>query len=257
MVGRALSERVKAQARRRAENARYQEAINEYLCEQEKPKGTKKRGLRVIADKYNVNYSTLGRLAKGGQSLTAFNASKTKLTYAEERVLVDFILESADRACPLTSSSIREHANAILSYREVPGEKVGEAWTQRFLERYRGELQTHWSSPLATERAKSLNKEAVSHWFQLVEERLVKRGIKKHNIYGMDESGFPPSHTGMERVVGRRGSKIQHRAGSANRENVMALVTICADGSTLKPTIIFKGRNFMKSWGEDNLSQAS
>jgi hypothetical protein len=68
--------------------------------------------------------------------LTAFGTSKTKLTYAEEHVLVDFILESANRTCPLTSSSIREHANVILSYWEVPGEKVGEAWTQRFLERY-------------------------------------------------------------------------------------------------------------------------
>ena len=61
----------------------------------------------------------------------------------------------------------------------------------------------------------------------------------------------------MERIVGHRGSKIQHKSGSANRENVTALVTICADGTTLKPTVIFKGRNFMKSWGEDNLSEAS
>lgn len=85
----------------------------------------------------------------------------------------------------------------------------------------------------------------------------MKRGIKKHNIYGMDESGFPPSHQGMEQVIGRRGLKIQHKAGSVNHKNVTALVTICADRMTLKPTIIFKGRNFMKSWGEDNLSEAS
>ncbi|KAF8221739.1 DDE-domain-containing protein, partial [Tricholoma matsutake] len=67
-------------------------------------------------------------------------------------------------------------------------------------------------------------------------------------IYGMDESGFPPSHQGMEQVIGRRGLKIQHKAGSVNHKNVTALVTICADRMTLKPTIIFKGRNFMKSW---------
>ena len=257
MVKHALSERVKAQARRRVKNAHYQEAIDEYLREQEKPAGTKKRGLRIIARKHKIDHNTLGRLVKGGQSMSAFNASKRKLTFAEERVLVDFILESADRACPMTASSIEEHANAILAFREVSGEKVGGSWTQRFLDRYCDELQSHWSSPLATQHVKSLNKEAVTHWFQLIEERLVKRGIKTHNIYGMDESGFPPSHSGKERVVGRRGSKIQHRASGANRENVTALVTICADGSTLKPIIIFKGCNFMKNWGKDNVSQVS
>ncbi|KAF9524941.1 hypothetical protein CPB83DRAFT_725609, partial [Crepidotus variabilis] len=59
--------------------------------------------------------------------------------------------------------------------------------------------------------------------------------IKPGNIYGMDESGFPPSHQGVERVVGRRGTKTQHKTGSANRENVTVLVTICADGTALDP----------------------
>ncbi|KAJ7439297.1 hypothetical protein FB451DRAFT_985330, partial [Mycena latifolia] len=59
--------------------------------------------------------------------------------------------------------------------------------------------------------------------------------IKPENIYGMDESGFPPSNQGRQRVVGRRGTKTQHKAGSANHENVTVLVTICADGTTLKP----------------------
>ena len=73
----------------------------------------------------------------------------------------------------------------------------------------------------------------------------------------MDESGFPPSHGGVERVVGRRGAKAQHKIGSANRENVTALVTICADGTALKPTIIFKGQRFQANWMKNNLSDAS
>ena len=194
MVGRALSERVKTQIRRQAINAHYQAAINEYLCEQDKLVGTKKHGLHVIAEKHKVNYRTLGRLVNGGQSISSFNASKKKLTDSEEHVLVDFILESADCACPLTPKQIEVYANGILANKEEPVEPVGGSWVKRFLERYRDKLQTHWSSPLATERAKSLNKDAIEHWFKLIEERLEKREIKKHNIYGMDESGFPPSH---------------------------------------------------------------
>ncbi|KLO06069.1 DDE-domain-containing protein, partial [Schizopora paradoxa] len=62
----------------------------------------------------------------------------------------------------------------------------------------------------------------------------------------MDESGFPPSNQGTQKVVGRAGNKIQHKQGGANRENVTALVTICADGSTLRPMVIFKGEYLMK-----------
>ncbi|KIL62014.1 hypothetical protein M378DRAFT_81767, partial [Amanita muscaria Koide BX008] len=73
----------------------------------------------------------------------------------------------------------------------------------------------------------------------------------------MDESGFPPGHQGKERVVGRRGTKTQHKQGGADRENVTALITICADGTALPPMIIFKGQNFMAKWGNNNVAKAA
>jgi len=259
MPGRALSERVKKQACCRAENARYQSAIDEYNIEQmcTLGPGEKKCGYRTIADKWNVDKSVLQRLVQGGTSLSAFNVSKRKLTYAEEHILVDFILESADRGLPLYLTSIERHANGVLEGRDKPGEPVEKNWVGRFMDRYRDELQTHWSRPLAMERAKSLNKAAVQGWFELIKKEVIDKGVKERNIYGMDESGFPPSHQGVKRVVGRRGTKVQHKIGSANRENVTVLVTICADGTALKPTIIFKGQRFQQRWAENNISGAS
>ena len=73
----------------------------------------------------------------------------------------------------------------------------------------------------------------------------------------MDESGFLPANQGVQCVVGRRGTKVQHKTGSANRENVAVLVTICADGTALQPTIIFKGKHLLKKWGDNNVSNAS
>ncbi|KIK02647.1 hypothetical protein K443DRAFT_36323, partial [Laccaria amethystina LaAM-08-1] len=67
-------------------------------------------------------------------------------------------------------------------------------------------------------------------------------------IYGMDESGFLMAYTGKERVVGGRGTKTQHKQGGANWENVTAVVTICADGTTVRPLIIFKGKKIRASW---------
>jgi len=80
-------------------------------------------------------------------------------------------------------------------------------------------------------------------WFKLIEKWVVIAGIRREDLYGMDETGCPPSDQGTQRVVGGRGTKTQHKQGSADRENVTAIVTIGADGTTLNPTIIFKGQN--------------
>lgn len=210
-----------------------------------------------VIEKWKVQKSTLQRLINGGESLSAFNASKRKLTYAEEHVLVNFILKSSDRGLPLGYKSIKRHADTILAGCDEPGEPIGDSWVERFLDRYRDELQTHWTCSLAPERAKALNPTAVKKWFELIKKKLIEKGVKKRNIYGMDESGFPPSHGGVEHVVGHRGAKSQHKIGSANQENVTALVTICADGTALKPTIIFKGQWFRSNWAKNNVSEAS
>src|ERR1700683_133384 len=98
---------------------------------------------------------------------------------------------------------------------------------------------------------------AKKQWFELVENFVVKVGIRKEDTYGMDEMGCLPQDLANEKVVGARGTKTQHRQGSTDQENVTAIITICADGTVLSPTIIYKGKNFMKKWGDDNVANAS
>ncbi|KAL5478278.1 hypothetical protein ACEPAI_2462 [Sanghuangporus weigelae] len=107
------------------------------------------------------------------------------------------------------------------------------------------------------QRAQALNPSAVTHWFNLVEAEIVKKGITPENIYTMDESGCPPANQGVSRVVARAGYKVVHKQGGANKETVTVLVTICADGTAIDPAIIFKGERLYKRWTIDNLAQAS
>ena len=37
-----------------------------------------------------------------------------------------------------------------------------------------------------------------------------------------------------------------------NRELVTVIETICADGSSLHPSAIFRGQRLMSAWGKDN-----
>jgi hypothetical protein len=114
-----------------------------------------------------------------------------------------------------------------------------------------------FSKPLDTVCAHALNPTIVCHWFnEVVKKQYLDRRILPKNSYGMDESGFPPEASHTRQVVWRQGTKTQHKQGTANWENVTALVMICADGTVLRPTIIFKGKNFVKSWRNDNVAQA-
>lgn len=233
------------------------QAVKLYREEQKKPI-SQQRGYRTIAQQFpGVSYSTLRRRIEGKQSIQAFNTSKLKLTVAEEDTLVQLVELSADWSNPLTYETIAKYANEIGRARVGPSfTPVGKNWVCRLLERRRDQLQTYWSKPLDTQRARSLNPEAVKHWFELVKREIVDAHIMPENIYGMDESGFPPSNQGTSRVIGRRGNKMQHKQGGSNRENATGLIGICADGTAIRPLIIFKSEYMYQSWFNNNVANA-
>ena len=60
----------------------------------------------------------------------------------------------------------------------------------------------HWSKPLDTQRAHSMNPKAKKKWFELLEELLVKVGIRPEDLYGMEKTGCPPLDQGTKYVCG-------------------------------------------------------
>ena len=115
-----------------------------------------------------MDYSTLCRCLNGGRSLADFNLGKQNLTPAEEKVLVNFILESVDRGFPMTHQNVAKYANDVL---KSQGERsVGDSWVGRFLQWHNEVLQTHWSKPLDTQRARAVNPNNITHWFDLAKE---------------------------------------------------------------------------------------
>ncbi|KIJ36163.1 hypothetical protein M422DRAFT_135986, partial [Sphaerobolus stellatus SS14] len=64
----------------------------------------------------------------GGTSLSVFNASKHALTPIEEQMLLDYVLESADRGFPLTHRNIQQFANVILKGNSSEMQCIGKNW---------------------------------------------------------------------------------------------------------------------------------
>ncbi|THU89811.1 CENP-B protein, partial [Dendrothele bispora CBS 962.96] len=75
-------------------------------------------------------------------------------------------------------------------------------------------------------------------------------------VYGCDEIGFMPSRGAKRWVIGPRNQSIQHQQGDGGRENTTVIVTICADGTATKPTVILKGKAFDVNWKQDNPAEA-
>ncbi len=202
-MGKALSDKVKKQKQRHADNLRMQAALDAYQIEQEKPEGVPRRGARPLAAEHSVQWWTLIRLANGKRSMSAFSQSQQRLTPAQEQALVDFAIESADHGFPKAHVQLIAEANAIYDTHKgtesdpKEDKRLGEGWLQCFLSRWHDELQTSWSRPLDTQRAQGLNPSNVKHWLEvLVKEQIVDKEIRPEDTYGMDESGFPLANQG-------------------------------------------------------------
>ncbi|KAF5354762.1 hypothetical protein D9756_005505 [Leucocoprinus leucothites] len=81
--------------------------------------------------------------------------------------------------------------------------------------------------------------------------------ITPGNIYGVDETGIQKGVGLSDYVIGPAGESIQHQQRSGDRENITIIVTICADGTSILPAVIFKGQAFRTSWLQNNPLNAS
>ncbi|EJF61425.1 CENP-B protein, partial [Dichomitus squalens LYAD-421 SS1] len=68
----------------------------------------------------------------------------------------------------------------------------------------------------------------------------------------MDETGIQEGVGLKERVLGPAGQKVQYQQRSGERENITVVVTICADGTSIPPAVIFKGQAFHTKWKQNN-----
>jgi hypothetical protein len=173
MVYHTLSEQVKQQKATARQNSRMRAAIDEYWQQELKPNAADHLSYWAVADNHDVLKSTLQCLVNGGISMSAFNASKQGLIPAEECIVVDFCLESANQGFPLTVTNVYKCADNILTARLGDEHALlGHNWVNNFLTRHCDKLQTYWSKPLDTQRGQALNPTNVKLWFDVVKDHI-------------------------------------------------------------------------------------
>ena len=133
--------------------------------------------------------------------------------------------------------------------------------TSHFLRKHSNCLHPYWTCTLDGSCAYAVNPTTTKVYFNLL-EKVLKGGegeetLPPECIYGMDETGLQQGVGVSERVIGPAGQKVQYQQRGGDRENITVLVTICADGTSIPPAVIYKGMGFHSSWVQDNPLNAS
>jgi hypothetical protein len=202
-----------------------------------------------------LSSSTLDRRAKGGRNHSDAHAGQRWLNGDEIEVVIQDIIKNADCGFPPTHRRIKEHIDAIACACHgdaLPETGVGKDWTAHFVADHTDRIGAYWSKGLDRSRARAVNPFTKEHYFKLLTEVIEGKGgddvIPPELIYGVDESGFQKGVGQKERVFGVKGKQAQHQQHSGDRENITVIVTICGDGTSTVPAVIFKGEGYQASW---------
>jgi hypothetical protein len=269
MGNKAKSQELKKQINRKEVDDLKAYATKIYITEQQRPLaiGEKKKSSRQICRDVSdahfastgrrtmLHHNTLARHGKGGVTLTESNGKKCWLTAEEQEKIVQFAIEMAQRGFPLSPKKLKDHAEAVLRHRlgiDFPEKGLGRDWGNRFITKHHDRLGMYWSTPLDSSRGRAVNPITKEEYFKLLKEVREIYNIPDELVYGADETGIQSGIGVTERVIGPAGAKLQHQQRSGTRENITVLATICADGTTVAPTVIYKGEAFQTKWLQEN-----
>lgn len=280
MVGRARSDARKQQDYSAIKEKWMLQAVEEYHTEKEDAKkdARKAKGAQVICSdveercwkedhvRIKLHRSTMLERYKGRPSKQEYwNEETGWLNKQEQDKVVDYCIALANRGFPLTLKHIKEVGEKIARARHgdsFPEDGLGKNWSGRFLQKHSNRLSPYWTHGLDHSRARAVNPTTKEAYFELLAKVIRGDGTEEDKIvdelkYGADETGMQQGVGGRERVVGPKGQSVQHQQQGGDRENITVLCTICADGTSLPPAVIFKGEYFQTSWAQENPLNAS
>jgi hypothetical protein len=145
----------------------------------------------------------------------------------------------------MTYTSVAQAAQAI------SGQKIGGSWPKQFLRRH-PDLKMKKTTGLEKARAKALNQSAVKEFFDMLTSVIKEFSIQPEDIYNMDEKGIQLGIGARISAMIDREQKLAYSIEDGNWELVTVIECVCADGSSLHPSVIFQGLRRNSEWGRNN-----
>jgi helix-turn-helix, Psq domain/Tc5 transposase DNA-binding domain len=209
------------------------------------PNGQPYLSFRQAGIEFNVPKSTLYDRFHGTKDRKDGHEKQRALTAAHEETLVAWIKEMGWRGVPLQTQTVIDYASAIA------GRPVSRKWIKRFRERH-PEIRARWTRPLEKCRAQSLNPTAVASFFEVLQEVIETYDIPPENIYNANEKGIQLGIGKKVLAFFDRDQKDVYSVEDGDRELVTVIEAVCADGTAIRPSVIFKAKRRDLEWGRIN-----
>nr|XP_054767161.1 uncharacterized protein LOC129274361 [Lytechinus pictus] len=206
--------------------------------------------IRKAAVRCGVPEATLrNRLARRH---TGPRGHPTTLTYSDEEALSNHLVYMAECGYGLNRSQVLELATQVHQERvKSPVQQLTTRWFYGFMRRWPA-LRVIRPRSLAINRAISTTPERIARYYHELDKILIKYDLKDKPrfIYNVDETGFNQEHSPLRVVSGSRRSPSIVSCRSAT---TTLLACGSAEGHSLPPYIVFKGKNLMSELTQGSL----
>ena len=206
----------------------------------------------ATAKKFGVNRSTLSKRHRGVQGSCEAKAEKSRnLNNTQEDKLIAYIGKLYSKGLPPTHAIVRNFAE------EIAQKPTGSSWVSRFLKRHDDQLLTHWTASVDSKRFRANSAFRYSLYFERMRRKIDEYAIDGRHIYNMGEKGFIVGILSKQRRIFTQEQsslgKLRGFVQSGNREWVTIIAAICADGTALSPSLIYKltSRQLQDTWLQD------
>jgi hypothetical protein len=126
---------------------------------------------------------------------------------------------------------------------QLRGRPLGHNWCSRFVERHRSKLDSRYLDSLDLDRHQASSVASFEQYFKIAGAKIEEYGILPENTYDMDEKGFLLGRTTKAKRIFPKDLKASEKLLGAgqdgSREWIAVVATICGDGTTLPPLLIY------------------
>lgn len=194
--------------------------------------------IRRAAEEYAVPKSTLGDHVQGRVLAGTVGGRQRYLSANEEKMLVDFILKSAEIGYPRGRKEIISIVQNVCDHKGLQV-TVSHGWWERFCQRNKG-FSLRVPSSLSTARQQGTNTRVMEAYFDMLEETLEENNLtdKPCQIFNMDETGLPLSPK-PPKLLCKTGSRAFNAVTGGDKSQITVVGCVSAGGYQLPPMVIY------------------
>jgi hypothetical protein len=177
-------------------------------------------------------------------------SARANLAPEQEFELVKYIEQLSGEGLSPTRAMIKNFASFLAK------KDVSERWVGRFLKKHSGLITNKYVKGMDRNRHKADSYDKYRLYFELLHSKISKYNISPDRIYNMDEKGFLIGVLSKSKRVFSKAKwerrEVREALQDGSREFITVLACICADGTSLEPSVIFAGKQGLRSaWVED------